>query len=107
MLTLERPYSHSDEDARERLRALTEYWSTKHGLTIEWESESEVHLSGRVMRVSFDGRVTVKDGLIRANVDAGRLAEKLGARGYVERKLNNYLDPANSLESLRAKIPPK
>jgi hypothetical protein len=34
----------------------------------------------------------------------GFLAERLGGRSYVENKLRDYLNPANSIESLRARI---
>jgi hypothetical protein len=105
MLTLTRRYDLDDEDARARLRALTDYWSTKHGIQATWPTETTVELSGKVMKVKFSGKVRVDNGTIDAEVEAGWLAERLGARGYVERKLDDYLDPTNTLESLRARIP--
>jgi hypothetical protein len=55
--------------------------------------------------VKFEGRVRVGDGRLVADVKAGFLAEKLGGRQYVERKLEDYLDPKRSLEELRARVP--
>jgi hypothetical protein len=105
MLEFDRHYTLSDTDALARAHALTDYWEKKHKLTVTWRNEREVHLSGRVMGVKFDGLVRIGDGKIRAEMNAGFLAEKLGARAYVERKLDDYLDPARSLAELRARIP--
>ncbi len=38
-------------------------------------------------------------------MNAGFLAERLGGRAYVERKLDDYLDPKKTLAELRARIP--
>jgi hypothetical protein len=104
MLKLERRYELAEEDALARAHALTEYWSRRHGVNVEWR-DGEVSLWGRALGVKYDGVVTIGNGLIRAEMNAGFLAEKLGARGYVERKLDDYLDPAKSIEELRARIP--
>lgn len=104
MMKLERPYALADDEALERAHALTDYWSKKHGVKVEWR-DREVRLYGRVLGVKFDGTVQVGGGVIRAAMDAGFLAEKLGARQYVERKLDDYLDPNNSVQALRARIP--
>lgn len=105
MMKLERRYALSDDDARARAHALTDYWAKKHGVKVEWRGEGEVRLSGRVMGVKFDGVVHVGDGSVRAEMEAGFLAQKLGARSYVERKLDDYLDPVKTVEQLRARIP--
>lgn len=102
MMNLERRYSFQDDEAVARLTALTDYWHRKHGLTCTWTG-SACRVQGKVMGVKFDARVTVSGGLVHADVDAGFLAEKLGGRKYVEGKLDDYLDPARSLEELRAR----
>lgn len=103
-MKLERTYDLTDEDALARLRALTDYWAKKHGVSVKW-SGNDVSLEGKTLGVRFEGKVRVAGGRILADVDAGFLAEKLGGRRYVESKLDDYLSPANSLESLRARIP--
>lgn len=105
MMKLERRYALSEDDALARAHALTDYWAKKHGVRVEWRGDGEVRLSGRVMGVKFDGVVHLGGGSIRAEMDAGFLAEKLGGRAYVERKLDDYLDPAKTLDELRARIP--
>ncbi len=105
MMKLERRYALSEDDALARAHALTDYWAKKHGVKVEWRGDTEVRLSGRVMGVKFDGLVHLGAGSISAEMDAGFLAEKLGGRAYVERKLDDYLDPAKTVEELRARIP--
>jgi hypothetical protein len=103
-MNLERTYELSDEDALERMKALADYWSTKHGIDARWNGD-EVVLSGKVKGVKFDGKVQIGDGRLIADVKAGFLAEKLGGRKYVEGKLDDYLDPNKTIEELRARIP--
>ncbi len=104
MLTLTRRYTMPDEEALARLHALSDYWAARHGLLIAWEGQN-VHLTGKVLGVRFDGRVVIGDGALEATVKAGFLAEKLGGKAYVARKLDDYLDPQNSVASLEARIP--
>ena len=104
MMEFERRYELAEEDALARLHALTDYWSAKHGLDIRWNG-GDVALNGKVKGVRFDGTVRVGEGVIRARVKANFLAEKLGGRAYVSRKLDEYLDPSQSLEELRARVP--
>lgn len=101
-MNLERRYSFQDDEAQARLNALTDYWHRNYGLTAVWTGAA-CHVHGKVKGVKFDARVTVTGGLVRADVDAGFLAEKLGGRKYVEGKLEDYLNPARSLEELRAR----
>jgi hypothetical protein len=104
MMNLDRPYDFDDDEARTRLRALTDYWHARHGIACTW-TEDEVTLSGRVKGVKFEGRVQIGDRRVKAEVKAGFLAEKLGGRQYVQRKLDDYLDPANTIEALQARVP--
>ncbi|MFT5357240.1 MAG: hypothetical protein ACI9KE_004474, partial [Polyangiales bacterium] len=60
---------------------------------------------GRIKGVRFLGTVKIGGGRVEANIDAGFLAEKLGAKRYVSRKVDDYLNPSNSLESLDARLP--
>ena len=101
---LEQTYDFEDDEALLRRRALSDYWHVKHGILTTWDGASG-RLRGRKMGVKYDARVVVGGGKVTAQVDAGFLAEKLGAPGYVERKVADYLDPAHSLEALRARVP--
>ncbi len=105
MMVLDRRYDLDDAEARDRARALADYWSRKHGVRAQWQGTDVVTLAGKVMGVKFDGTVRIGDGAIHAEMNAGFLAEKLGGRAYVERKLDDYFDPEKTLAELRARIP--
>jgi hypothetical protein len=104
MMQLDRAYQLDEEDALARLRALSDYWTKRHGIVARW-SGNEVALSGKVKGVKFEGQVRIGGGRLVGEMDAGFLAEKLGARKYVEGKLDDYLDPKTTLDELRARIP--
>lgn len=104
MKRMEKRYGFGDEEAVQRLKALGDYWRTKHGVNCEW-SDKTARLVGRKLGVSYDATVIVGGGTIVAQVEVGLLAEKLGGPRYVERKVDEYLDPSESIESLRARIP--
>jgi hypothetical protein len=103
-MKFERRTTLPSSDILERLKALTDYWNKKYAIGSTWTGGT-VRLKGKIMGVSFDGTVNVTEGRIEANVDAGFLAEKLGGKKYVEGKLDTYLDPAHSIDALRARIP--
>lgn len=99
-----RSYDMPEAEAIERLRALADYWIAKHGVNITWEGPV-AHLDGKVKGVKFKGHVDCAGGTIDAEMKANFLAEKLGGKLYVGRKLDDYLDPKNSVDALRARIP--
>jgi len=102
-MKLDHPHSFSKEEALARVQALTEYWATKHGVHISWDG-NRARVDGKVRGITFSGAFTVDGAHVAGDVKAGFLAEKLGGRQYVEGKLQDYLDPANSLEVLRARL---
>ncbi|MCB9600076.1 MAG: polyhydroxyalkanoic acid system family protein [Sandaracinus sp.] len=102
-MILDHAYTIADEDAVARLHCLADYWHAKHGVKARWEGH-HAHFDGKVMGVSFAGKVVIGNGRVHADVKAGFLAEKLGAKAYVQRKLTDYLDPAKTVEELRARV---
>ena len=104
MIDYQREYSCDDAEALARLKSLGDYWQKKWGIVPRWEGTT-AHFDGRVKGVKFKGTVSIEGGRVDAKMNAGFLAEKLGARAYVARKVDDYLNPANSLESLAARVP--
>jgi hypothetical protein len=100
-MKLEYPHSFTQEEVQARIRALTDYW-TKYGIQSTWQGES-AQISGKVKGVSFSGTLWLKPGALTGEVKVGFLAEKLGGRAYVERKLTEYLDPKVPLAELQAR----
>ena len=103
MMRMEKPYACDEDEALSRMRALADYWWAKYQVKSEWDG-GKVRLVGKKLGVKYDATVTIGDGKVVAEVDAGFLAEKLGARRYVEGKVGDYLDPAHTLAQLRARI---
>ena len=101
---LDFPYQLNDDEALDRLRALSDYWLAKHRIAARWEG-SDVFFDGKVKGVKFNGKVSIGGGRVHADVKTGFLAEKLGGKAYVKGKLEDYLDPAKSLDELRARVP--
>lgn len=104
MIHYERAYECSDEEAFTRLQSLGRYWKKKWGIEPNWR-DSTANFDGRIKGVKFKGTVKIGGGRVDANIEAGFLAEKLGAKRYVSRKVDDYLNLANSLESLDARVP--
>lgn len=102
-MKLDKEHSFSQDEAAARVRALTDYWDTKYGTKTSW-TENSAKITGKVKGVSFDGRFTVEDRRLKGEVKVGMLAEMLGGKNYVLRKLDEYLDAANALEALQARV---
>jgi hypothetical protein len=103
-MRLEFSYNFEIQEAKERVRALTDYWGAKYGVKTDW-TERTAKISGKVRGASFAGDVTFEQGRAVAEMKVSMLAEMLGGRAYVERKMHEYLDPANAIEALRSRIP--
>ena len=102
-MQFDKPHSFSQEEALERLQALGDYWSTKYGVTISWSGNTG-QVKGKVKGIKFEGTMTVTGDRLTADIKAGFLAEKMGGKQYVASKLDDYLNPSNSLESLKARV---
>lgn len=102
-MKIQHPHTHSEEDATARMKSLCLYWDTKYGTQTTWTG-NQARIKGRVRGIKFDGTFTVEQRQLKGDIKVGFLAERIGGRGYVERKLAQYFDPNTSLESLQAKI---
>jgi hypothetical protein len=102
-MRLERKHSYPLTEAVDRVRALVDYWDKRHGVKTTWTGNSAA-VAGKVKGVRFSAEFTVGEGEIVAEVEVGFLAEKLGGKSYVNRKLDEYLDPQNTLASLQQRI---
>jgi hypothetical protein len=102
-MKLEKQHNFSRDEAVERLRALTDYWSTKYGINTRWDDNRAI-IKGKAKGISFDGAITVHDSQLTGEVKTSWLAEKIGGRAYVEGKINDYLNPGVSLEELQARL---
>ncbi len=99
-MKITKPHSFSADDAVARLRALTQYWDSRYGTRTSWTGNA-ARIVGKVKGIKFDGKFSVADSSLNADVKVGFLAEKMGGRGYVEHKLEQYLDPNTTLDALK------
>jgi hypothetical protein len=103
-MKIDRSIAMDPDEALARLRALTDYWSAKYGVSASWDGFAG-RVSGKVRGVKFDGHMRLEGGRLTADIQAGFLAEKLGGKKYVEGKIDDYLSPARTLDELRARVP--
>jgi hypothetical protein len=97
---IEHAHSLPLADARERIRALGEYLSNKHGISVNWAGENEAKISGKYLVVSIEGSVSVADKqVIFDGKDPGMLWRGK-AKDYLNEKLAKYLNPATKLDDL-------
>jgi Putative polyhydroxyalkanoic acid system protein (PHA_gran_rgn) len=102
-MKLEKPHSFSQEEAVARIKALTTYWDTRYGTRTTW-TDNRAHIKGKVKGISFEGKFSIDDRCLLADVKVGFLAEKIGGKAYVVRKLDDYLRETNTLQALQARI---
>ena len=94
------PHGFSDDDARARVLALTDYWATRYAMKGAWRGDA-YHIRGKTKGIRFDASFSLQPGSVQVKVEVPFFARKIG-RDYVGRKLAMYLDPARSLPSLLA-----
>jgi putative polyhydroxyalkanoate system protein len=99
MMKIDRSHSFSIEEARSRLEALTTFWQTRYGIRPQW-SGNTLRCKGSVKGIDFDAKMDVAEKRIQCEAEVGWLAERLGARSYIERKLAEYLDPKKPVTDL-------
>jgi len=93
------PHTFSKEDARKRLEALGEYLSNRHGIRVVWSGD-KASVNGKYLVVSIEAQMTLSDKNVAVTgKDPGMLWRKK-AVGYLKEKLEIYLDPKTTLESL-------
>jgi hypothetical protein len=100
-MKVEYRYSMSMDEARERLRALGEYFFNKHGINVTWDGAgNSAQVRGKYMVVTFEGTMVLKEGVaIFDGKDPGFLLRGK-AKDYLLGKLKKYLDPATPVASL-------
>ena len=97
------PHDMPRQEALDRVRALTDYWDTRYGTRTEWVG-NRGSIRGRAFRISFEATFTINPGSMDGEMRVSFLAVRMGGRQYIKRKLDEYLDPANSLEDLRGRL---
>jgi hypothetical protein len=97
-------YHHhfDDDEARARVAALTDYWSTRYAMKGAWQGGA-YHIAGKTKGIRFDATFIVTPGRVEVQVKVPFFARRIG-REYVDRKLADYLDPGKTIAELRARL---
>jgi hypothetical protein len=101
-MAFELKYAHGLEQdaARERLVALGEYLTNKHGLGMTWLSDTEARVTGRYLVVSIDGTLKLNGPNAEFSGKDPGMLWRGKARDYLLGKLEKYLNPATPLSAL-------
>ncbi len=98
------PYTMPQDEAVERVRALTDYWGARYGTRALWTG-NRGNISGRVLGIKFKATFIIDPELMHGEMKVSFIAVKMGGRQYLKHKLDDYLNPEISLEQLRGRIP--
>lgn len=98
--SIEQSHSLKHEEARERIRALGDYLSNKHGLSVRWTSDDSASISGKYLVVTIEGTATVEPGRVRFEGKDPGMLWRGKARDYLTAKLRKYLDPSTPVDAL-------
>jgi hypothetical protein len=98
-MRIDYPLQLPKEDARARLHVLGEYLHNRHGLRIRWSGDTAT-FEGKYLVVRIEGELALGDDMVTfRGKDPGALWRKK-ATGYLQGKLETYLDPATPIDEL-------
>lgn len=102
-MKFEYQYDVSRDEAKDRLNALGEYLTNRHGITIAWLEDDKARFTGKYMVVKIDGELTLGEDIIHfTGKDPGMLLRKKAIK-YMKGKLETYLDPNTPIDKLPRK----
>src|SRR5689334_7304909 len=99
-MELEQAHRFATEEARERIRALGDYLSQKHGMTVTWTDADHVSIRGKYTVVTVDANVSLETNRVRVSGKDPGMLWRIPAKSYVQSKLSKYLDPNEPLDTL-------
>jgi hypothetical protein len=101
-MDLSYPHTFDDTEARARVKALTDYWSAHYAMKGAWQGE-RFRIAGKTKGIRFEATFTMAAHRVEVRVEVPLIARRIG-REYVDRKLQDYLDPAKTLAQLQGRI---
>jgi hypothetical protein len=102
MIKFEFPHALPADEAKKRVEALLGYWSRKYGLKASWSGEKAT-MSGKAMGFSFDGWLQVEGTKVGGEASDPGMLLRGQAKGYLTRKLGEYLDGKKQLSEIQGK----
>jgi hypothetical protein len=101
-MDLSYPHAFDDSEARARIKALTDYWSSRYAMEGAWQGE-RFRIAGKTKGIRFEATFTMAPRRVEVQVKVPLIARRIG-REYVDRKLQDYLDPGKTLAQLQGRI---
>lgn len=99
-MEIEHKHSFGHDEAKARAKALAEYLQNRHGMKVDWTGDDSFRMTGKYMVVGIEATVKVyPDKVHVVGPDPGMLWRS-PAKTYIARKLDQYMNPKDSLESL-------
>ena len=99
-LRIEHPLgTMSQAEAKDRLTAMGEYFTNKHGIQVTWTGDNAT-VKGKYLVVTIDGGLRFEGGkAVFEGKDPGMLWRGK-AKDYIAGKIQKYLDRGTKLEDL-------
>lgn len=98
-MRITRPNDFDIDEARERLQALCVYWENEYGIEPTW-SDDGATVRGNIMGFAFEAELTIDEQKITVEGPPPHILVRSRVIGYIERKLDEYLDPDVDVDAL-------
>ena len=99
-IKIEHRHALSSSEAKNRLQALGDYLSRRHGVNVAWTSENSASVRGKYLIVNIEGKVELAEGSIRFEGKDPGVLWRSKAKKYLEGKLAQYFSANTPLGSL-------
>ena len=99
-MEFEHRHTFGSDEARERVRALTDYLANKHGMQVQWTGPDTAEVRGKYTVVTIDANVRVEEGRVHVQGKDPGMLWRMPAKKYISGKLEQYLDGDRPLDAL-------
>jgi hypothetical protein len=99
-MELEQSHDFAPDEARERLRALGDYLSNRHGMKVQWLDDNRLEVKGKYTVATVEVTVNLDGKRVKVTGKDPGMLLRGAAKKYVAGKLEKYLDPREALSTL-------
>jgi hypothetical protein len=99
-MKFEVPHSLPQDEAKQRVEQLLQYWSTRYGMKTAW-TDAGAQVSGKVMGITLDARITITENAVRGEGTDPGLLLRGKTKSYLQDKLSTVLDPKKNLDEVQ------
>ena len=99
-VNIEHNHQFAQDEAKARVKALADYMSNKHGMQVQWTGEESFRMQGKYKVVNIDATITLSENKIQVTGKDPGMLWRGPAKAYITKKLEQYLNPGTSVDSL-------